>query len=309
MERRQKLHFISSFLLQFYKALNIRVALVGLDIWNHRDQCDVSENPFSTLWSFLAWRRKQLARRKHDNAHLITYVACSETPPSIHPTRETPGQPHTDLRIWVTGRRSAGRASLSREKASCVGGVTRLGFWKRACMRVQAKMHVQWQASICMEPQGTRVAGTDCSRYIIRVPTCACTCTLVRAPLFEPVHLKMSCRHQWRKRGLCPLEKALGTHWTGTFLSPHDPKPTMTASELAKRALSSSLETPQIKALRWLRSFAKLACAAWVFNPCSLGMPWVRVDCQGRCSSVFGPTFTRSFFRQGWHPTITSISL
>uniref|UniRef100_A0A7M4F431 ADAM metallopeptidase domain 19 n=1 Tax=Crocodylus porosus TaxID=8502 RepID=A0A7M4F431_CROPO len=81
----QKLHFISSSLLQFYKALNIRVALVGLDIWNHRDQCDVSENPYSTLWSFLAWRRKQLARRKHDNAHLITGVQFRGTTVGLAP--------------------------------------------------------------------------------------------------------------------------------------------------------------------------------------------------------------------------------
>ncbi|XP_059568927.1 disintegrin and metalloproteinase domain-containing protein 19 isoform X2 [Alligator mississippiensis] len=82
---RNRLVEVANYVDKFYKALNIRVALVGLDIWNHRDQCDVSENPFSTLWSFLAWRRKQLARRKHDNAHLITGVQFRGTTVGLAP--------------------------------------------------------------------------------------------------------------------------------------------------------------------------------------------------------------------------------
>ncbi|XP_025069661.1 disintegrin and metalloproteinase domain-containing protein 19 [Alligator sinensis] len=82
---RNRLVEVANYVDKFYKALNIRVALVGLDIWNHRDQCDVSENPFSTLWSFLAWRHKQLARRKHDNAHLITGVQFRGTTVGLAP--------------------------------------------------------------------------------------------------------------------------------------------------------------------------------------------------------------------------------
>lgn len=60
---------------QFYRSLNIRIALVGLEVWTHGNMCEVSENPYSTLWSFLSWRRKLLTQKNHDNAQLITYVA------------------------------------------------------------------------------------------------------------------------------------------------------------------------------------------------------------------------------------------
>lgn len=57
---------------QFYRSLNIRIALVGLEVWTHGDLCEVSENPYSTLWSFLRWRRRLLIQKKHDNAQLVT---------------------------------------------------------------------------------------------------------------------------------------------------------------------------------------------------------------------------------------------
>ncbi|XP_077182519.1 disintegrin and metalloproteinase domain-containing protein 19 isoform X3 [Paroedura picta] len=60
---------------EFYKSLNIRIALVGLEVWNNHNKCEISANPHSTLWSFLAWRRKLLMYKKHDNAQLITGTA------------------------------------------------------------------------------------------------------------------------------------------------------------------------------------------------------------------------------------------
>uniref|UniRef100_A0A8D0GRE8 ADAM metallopeptidase domain 19 n=1 Tax=Sphenodon punctatus TaxID=8508 RepID=A0A8D0GRE8_SPHPU len=71
--------------LLFYKSLNIRIALVGLEVWNNRDMCDISENPYSTLWSFLAWRRKLLMYKKHDNAQLITGIAFHGTTIGLAP--------------------------------------------------------------------------------------------------------------------------------------------------------------------------------------------------------------------------------
>lgn len=59
---------------QFYRALNIRVPLIGLEIWTDRDQCIVNEEPNATLWSFLQWRQKLKSRKKHDNAQLLTWV-------------------------------------------------------------------------------------------------------------------------------------------------------------------------------------------------------------------------------------------
>uniref|UniRef100_A0A671LRL5 ADAM metallopeptidase domain 19b n=1 Tax=Sinocyclocheilus anshuiensis TaxID=1608454 RepID=A0A671LRL5_9TELE len=53
----------------YYKSLNIRVALIRLEIWNDQDKITVTNNPYSTLGAFLAWRRKQLP---NDNAQLVT---------------------------------------------------------------------------------------------------------------------------------------------------------------------------------------------------------------------------------------------
>lgn len=57
---------------QFYRALNVRVALTGMEIWSERDQIRVEKNPSTTLSSFLEWRRRELLPRfRHDNAQLI----------------------------------------------------------------------------------------------------------------------------------------------------------------------------------------------------------------------------------------------
>ncbi|KAG8128475.1 hypothetical protein E2320_015315, partial [Naja naja] len=69
---KNKLVEAANYVDKFYRSLNIRIALVGLEVWNDYNKCDISENPHSTLWSFLAWRRKLLIHKKHDNAQLIT---------------------------------------------------------------------------------------------------------------------------------------------------------------------------------------------------------------------------------------------
>ncbi|KAL0170259.1 hypothetical protein M9458_034855, partial [Cirrhinus mrigala] len=52
--------------------LNIRVALVGLEVWSDADKCAVTQDPFTTLHEFLDWRKlKLLPHRPHDNAQLI----------------------------------------------------------------------------------------------------------------------------------------------------------------------------------------------------------------------------------------------
>uniref|UniRef100_A0A3B1IUC8 ADAM metallopeptidase domain 12 n=1 Tax=Astyanax mexicanus TaxID=7994 RepID=A0A3B1IUC8_ASTMX len=56
----------------FYRALNIRVALVGLEVWSDSDKCPVTQDPFTTLHEFLDWRKlKLLPQKPHDNAQLI----------------------------------------------------------------------------------------------------------------------------------------------------------------------------------------------------------------------------------------------
>ncbi|KAJ1080712.1 hypothetical protein NDU88_000906 [Pleurodeles waltl] len=60
----------------FYQSLNVRVALVGLEVWNQGDQIPVDRNPKETLNRFLAWRQTTLLpRMHHDNAQLLTGVA------------------------------------------------------------------------------------------------------------------------------------------------------------------------------------------------------------------------------------------
>ncbi|KAK2849382.1 hypothetical protein Q5P01_009216 [Channa striata] len=57
---------------KYYKPLNIRVALIGLEVWTDEDKINVLDNPHSTLASFLSWRRKQLRTLPNDNAQLVT---------------------------------------------------------------------------------------------------------------------------------------------------------------------------------------------------------------------------------------------
>ncbi|XP_035282533.1 disintegrin and metalloproteinase domain-containing protein 15 isoform X2 [Anguilla anguilla] len=56
----------------FYRPLNVRVALVGVEIWNDQDKIRVDKNPTETLNRFLEWRtRELLPRLHHDNAQLV----------------------------------------------------------------------------------------------------------------------------------------------------------------------------------------------------------------------------------------------
>ncbi|XP_071062798.1 zinc metalloproteinase-disintegrin-like 2d isoform X1 [Pseudochaenichthys georgianus] len=58
---------------KLYRALNIRVMLVGLEIWTYRDYMDVDTNSETTLDHFLLWRQADLLKRiKHDNAQFVT---------------------------------------------------------------------------------------------------------------------------------------------------------------------------------------------------------------------------------------------
>ncbi|NXG60508.1 ADAM8 protein, partial [Hemiprocne comata] len=60
---------------KLYQPLCLRVALIGLEVWSHRDKIIVSPNPEVTLDNFLHWREVELLRRKpHDNAQLITGI-------------------------------------------------------------------------------------------------------------------------------------------------------------------------------------------------------------------------------------------
>ncbi|XP_060774006.1 disintegrin and metalloproteinase domain-containing protein 19 isoform X1 [Neoarius graeffei] len=70
---------IANYVDKFYRALNIRVPLIGIEVWTDRDQCIINEEPNATLWSFLQWRQKLKSRKKHDNAQLLTGVIFKGT--------------------------------------------------------------------------------------------------------------------------------------------------------------------------------------------------------------------------------------
>uniref|UniRef100_A0A8C6PM02 ADAM metallopeptidase domain 19b n=1 Tax=Nothobranchius furzeri TaxID=105023 RepID=A0A8C6PM02_NOTFU len=72
---------------QYYKALNIRVALIGLEVWTDQDKISVSDNPRSTLDAFLSWRRKMLKTLPNDNAQLITGRSFQGTTIGLAPLR------------------------------------------------------------------------------------------------------------------------------------------------------------------------------------------------------------------------------
>ncbi|XP_056295914.1 disintegrin and metalloproteinase domain-containing protein 19 [Pseudoliparis swirei] len=69
---KQKLQEAANLVDKYYKALSIRVALIGLEVWTGRDMIGVSDNPHGTLAAFLSWRGKQLRSLPNDNAQLIT---------------------------------------------------------------------------------------------------------------------------------------------------------------------------------------------------------------------------------------------
>uniref|UniRef100_UPI00398F1AA5 disintegrin and metalloproteinase domain-containing protein 15 isoform X2 n=1 Tax=Pristiophorus japonicus TaxID=55135 RepID=UPI00398F1AA5 len=56
----------------FYRSLNIRVALVGVEVWTTQDPFAIDRSPGDTLNRFLKWRERDLLPRlHHDNAQLL----------------------------------------------------------------------------------------------------------------------------------------------------------------------------------------------------------------------------------------------
>ncbi|XP_043912115.1 disintegrin and metalloproteinase domain-containing protein 12 [Protopterus annectens] len=72
---KQRLIEIANYVDKFYRSLNIRVALVGVEVWNDADKCSITQDPFLSLHEFLDWRKLELLPRKpHDNAQLVSGV-------------------------------------------------------------------------------------------------------------------------------------------------------------------------------------------------------------------------------------------
>ncbi|KAG9469133.1 hypothetical protein GDO78_021167, partial [Eleutherodactylus coqui] len=65
---------------EYYKQINIFVALIGIEIWNAGDQIQVVSDYNVLLKRFTDWRVQSLLPRKpHDNAQFITNVDFSDT--------------------------------------------------------------------------------------------------------------------------------------------------------------------------------------------------------------------------------------
>ncbi|XP_043534817.1 disintegrin and metalloproteinase domain-containing protein 8a isoform X2 [Chiloscyllium plagiosum] len=70
---RQRMMEVVNHVDKLYRSLNIRVALVGMEVWTYSDKIAVSSNPDITLDNFLKWRRKELLlKKRHDNAQFVT---------------------------------------------------------------------------------------------------------------------------------------------------------------------------------------------------------------------------------------------
>ncbi|XP_066477535.1 disintegrin and metalloproteinase domain-containing protein 12 [Tiliqua scincoides] len=66
---------MANYVDKFFRPLNIRIALVGVEIWNDVDKCTITQDPFTSLHEFLDWRKlKLLPRKPHDNAQLVSGV-------------------------------------------------------------------------------------------------------------------------------------------------------------------------------------------------------------------------------------------
>ncbi|XP_047440954.1 disintegrin and metalloproteinase domain-containing protein 19 [Mugil cephalus] len=83
----KKLKEAANLVDKYYKALKIRVTLIGLEVWTDGDKISVSDNPHSTLAAFLSWRRKQLRTLPNDNAQFITGMPFQGTTIGLAPLK------------------------------------------------------------------------------------------------------------------------------------------------------------------------------------------------------------------------------
>ncbi|XP_028659170.1 disintegrin and metalloproteinase domain-containing protein 9-like isoform X1 [Erpetoichthys calabaricus] len=69
---REEMVQLANYLDNIYIALNIRIVLVGLEIWTNQNQISVDGSAGEVLGRFVQWREKELvSRRRHDSAQLI----------------------------------------------------------------------------------------------------------------------------------------------------------------------------------------------------------------------------------------------
>ncbi|XP_062443411.1 disintegrin and metalloproteinase domain-containing protein 19 [Rhea pennata] len=201
-ETRLKLVEAANYVDKFYRSLNIRIALVGLEIWSHRNKCDVTENPYSTLRSFLAWSSKERVYRKHDNAQLITGVPFQGTTVGLAPVMamcsdfQSGGvnMDHSDNAIGVAAtiahemghnfgmnHDSAGCCTTSAEDGGCImASATGHPFPKvfNQCNRKELEKYLQSGGGMCLSnmPDTKKIyGGKKCGNgYLEEGEECDC---------------------------------------------------------------------------------------------------------------------------------------
>ncbi|XP_012672793.2 disintegrin and metalloproteinase domain-containing protein 8 isoform X2 [Clupea harengus] len=108
---RARLQHVANHINLYYRAVNISVLLVGLEVWSDKDKFFVSNDEGRTLDNFLEWRQNDLVKRvPHDNAQFVTgidfagetvglatkYAMCSEKSAGVN-------QDHHDNPLALAG--------------------------------------------------------------------------------------------------------------------------------------------------------------------------------------------------------------
>ncbi|XP_063166035.1 disintegrin and metalloproteinase domain-containing protein 33 isoform X2 [Candoia aspera] len=76
---KQRILEIANYVDKFYRSLNIKVALIGLEVWTDQDKCTISDDAHASLISFLQWKKTLRARKKYDNSQLLTGMTFKGT--------------------------------------------------------------------------------------------------------------------------------------------------------------------------------------------------------------------------------------
>ncbi|XP_043537405.1 disintegrin and metalloproteinase domain-containing protein 9-like isoform X1 [Chiloscyllium plagiosum] len=77
---REQMVQLANYLDGMYSSMNIRIVLVGLEIWSRKNQISIEGGAGEVLGRFVQWRERDLLpRRRHDTAHLILKKGFGET--------------------------------------------------------------------------------------------------------------------------------------------------------------------------------------------------------------------------------------